>query len=156
MTATAVLDLSCICDLHHSFRQRWILNPLWGQGLNPEFSWILVGLLICWAAMGFQLYFNKLNHWSTQKHTQTHIQIDNCFHFLLNHVLLMNACTHARTHALEGKYFGIKGCTLFIFGFTLWHVEVPGPGIKPVPQQQPKPLKWHHQILNPLSHKGTP
>ena len=27
-TATAMQDLSCICDLHHSSRQRQILNPL--------------------------------------------------------------------------------------------------------------------------------
>ena len=27
-TATATWDLSLICDLHHSSRQRWILNPL--------------------------------------------------------------------------------------------------------------------------------
>ena len=27
-TATAVRDLSCICDLHHSSRQRWILSAL--------------------------------------------------------------------------------------------------------------------------------
>ena len=26
--ATATPDLSCVCDLHHSSRQRWILNPL--------------------------------------------------------------------------------------------------------------------------------
>ena len=30
------------------------------------------------------------------------------------------------------------------------HVEVPGTGIEPMPQQ------WQHQILNPLHHKGTP
>ena len=30
-----------------------------------------------------------------------------------------------------------------------WHVEVPGPGIKPVPQLQQR------QILNPLHHPGT-
>ena len=30
------------------------------------------------------------------------------------------------------------------------------PGIEPTPQQQPKPLKWQHQILNPLRHKRTP
>ena len=34
----------------------------------------------------------------------------------------------------------------------LWH---PRPGIKPVPQQQPGPLQWKRQILNPLCHKGT-
>ena len=27
-TATATWDLSRVCDLHHSSRQRWILNPL--------------------------------------------------------------------------------------------------------------------------------
>ena len=27
-TTTATLDLSCFCSLHHSSRQRWILNPL--------------------------------------------------------------------------------------------------------------------------------
>ena len=27
-TATATQDLSCVCDLHHSSRQRWILDPL--------------------------------------------------------------------------------------------------------------------------------
>ena len=27
-TATATQDLSCICDLHHSSQQHWILNPL--------------------------------------------------------------------------------------------------------------------------------
>ena len=34
-TATAIQDLSYICNLHHSSRQRWILNPLeQGQGSN--------------------------------------------------------------------------------------------------------------------------
>ena len=27
-TATETQDLSCICNLHHSLRQRWILNPV--------------------------------------------------------------------------------------------------------------------------------
>ena len=27
-TATATPDPSCLCDLHHSSQQRWILNPL--------------------------------------------------------------------------------------------------------------------------------
>ena len=26
--ATATQDPSCICDLHHSSQQRWVLNPL--------------------------------------------------------------------------------------------------------------------------------
>ena len=27
-TGTATWDPSCLCDLHHSSRQHWILNPL--------------------------------------------------------------------------------------------------------------------------------
>ena len=45
------------------------------------------------------------------------------------------------------------------FGFfqpRLWHVEVSGPGIQPMPQQWPKPLQWQCQILNPVSHRGIP
>ena len=49
-----------------------------------------------------------------------------------------------------------------IFSFVLfwlytWHVEVPGPGIKPKPQQWPKPLQWQYWILNPIREpKRTP
>ena len=35
-TATATQDLSQVCDPHDSSRQRWILNTLRGQGLNPQ------------------------------------------------------------------------------------------------------------------------
>ena len=45
---------------------------------------------------------------------------------------------------------------LFLFLPCLWHVKVPGPGRKPVPQQWPKPPQWQCCILNPLSHQGTP
>ena len=40
-------------------------------------------------------------------------------------------------------------------GTHLWHVEVLGPRIEPLPQQRPEPLEWQHWILNPLHHKGT-
>ena len=33
---------------------------------------------------------------------------------------------------------------------------LPGPGIEPMPQLQPKPQQWQCQILNLLSHQGTP
>ena len=39
---------------------------------------------------------------------------------------------------------------------NFFYVEIPGLWIKPTPQQGPKPQKWQHQILNPLSHQGTP
>ena len=44
---------------------------------------------------------------------------------------------------------------LFFFSPQTQHVEVPGPGIKPVPQLQSKPQFQQCQILNQLSHKGT-
>lgn len=35
-----------------------------------------------------------------------------------------------------------------------WHVEAPGPGIEPMPQQWPTALEWKPWILNLLNHKG--
>ena len=36
-TAIAMRDLSCLCALHHSLWQNWILSPLSeGWGLNPH------------------------------------------------------------------------------------------------------------------------
>ena len=42
----------------------------------------------------------------------------------------------------------------FVFGCTHGIWKFPGQGLNP--QQWPKPLQWKHQILNPLSHQGTP
>ena len=41
-TATAMPDLSHICNLHHSSRQHWILNLRARPGIKPISSWILV------------------------------------------------------------------------------------------------------------------
>ena len=38
---------------------------------------------------------------------------------------------------LTSIFFGLFVC----FWPCLWHAEVPGPGIKPMPQQQPEPLQ---------------
>ena len=38
-TATAMPDSSHICDLYHSSKQHWVLNPL----IKPASSWIVVG-----------------------------------------------------------------------------------------------------------------
>ena len=53
-TATAVQDLSRICDLCCSFGQRRILNPgiQWGQALNTHSHGHCVGFLTHWATMG--------------------------------------------------------------------------------------------------------
>ena len=45
--------------------------------------------------------------------------------------------------------------SFFIFWPCSQHVQVPGPGIKPVPQQWPEPQQSQHLILNLLCHKGT-
>ena len=55
-------------------------------------------------------------------------------------------------------FFGWKLDILFLFIYFwlyLWHAEVPGPGIEPMPQQQPKLQQWPPWILNPLSYQGT-
>ena len=44
-TATATLDPSHICDLHHSSRQCQILNPLSKARDQPVSSWILAGFV---------------------------------------------------------------------------------------------------------------
>ena len=53
----------------------------------------------------------------------------------------------------------IMNLKAFFFFFS-WprpqHVEVLKLGIKPVPQQQPKPRQGQYQILNPLCHRRTP
>ena len=46
--------------------------------------------------------------------------------------------------------------SFFFFWLHPWHVEAPGPEIKPTPQQPPELLQWKRQILNLLHHKGTP
>ena len=44
-TATATWDLSCICNLHCSPWQHQILNPLGRPGIEPAYSWILIGFV---------------------------------------------------------------------------------------------------------------
>ena len=56
-TVTAMRDPSHICDLHHSLRQRWILNPL-----NEVRDWISIlmdtsQVLNCWGRTGTPVYF---------------------------------------------------------------------------------------------------
>ena len=43
-TPTATPDSSCICDLHCSLQQRWILNPL-KPGIEPNLPWMLCPVL---------------------------------------------------------------------------------------------------------------
>lgn len=58
----------------------------------------------------------------------------------------------------------MKGCLFSPLHTFLVHFSLAAPsaygssrsGIKPMPQKQPKPLKWKQQILNPFHHKRTP
>ena len=51
------------------------------------------------------------------------------------------------------KLFTLVWTFFFFFWLLLWQVEVLGPDIKPVPQQQHKPLQWKCQIANLLHQK---
>ena len=44
-TATATLDPSCVCNLHHSSRLLQILTHWAGPEMEPKCSWILVGFV---------------------------------------------------------------------------------------------------------------
>ena len=54
-TATAVWDLSCICDLHHSSWQCWTPDPLRKAYILMDISWIC----FCCTTVGtpFSFYF---------------------------------------------------------------------------------------------------
>ena len=51
-TALPTRDLSHICSLQHSSRQRWIFNPLSEARDEPETLWFLVGFVNPWATKG--------------------------------------------------------------------------------------------------------
>ena len=66
-------------------------------------------------------------------------------------------------HLLLQDFASVKNDLLFLSPSPffsrphMWHSEVPMSGIKPEPQQWPKPLQWQHrQILNLLCHRRTP
>ena len=51
-------------------------------------------------------------------------------------------------HRFFFLFFVFFGCIQGLWKFL-------GLGLKPMPQQWPKPLQWQRQILNPLHHEGT-
>ena len=62
------------------------------------------------------------------------------------------------SHYTEFKeVFCLFGGILFVlFWLCLRHVEVPGPGIKPAPQQWPELLQWQHQVLTHCTTRELP
>ena len=55
--------------------------------------------------------------------------------------------------AMTLTYAPVNVSFLVLFWPHLWHVEIPGPGIEPVPQQWPKPLQW---LLNQWASRELP
>ena len=51
-TATAMWDLSCVCNPHHSSQQRRSLTQWTRLGIEPETSWFLVKFVNHWATTG--------------------------------------------------------------------------------------------------------
>ena len=101
------------------------------------------------------------------------------FHLLINGLTLYSRICpglelqlRATTQGCHTYYFSTQLCFLLllllfwcVYVFCLGdgrgrpclqYAEVPRSGIKPVPQQWPKPHQWQCQILNSLGHQGTP
>ena len=49
------------------------------------------------------------------------------------------SCSALKMHRKLGTFFLIYFKAFFFFWLCPWHVEVPGAGIEPIPQQQPEP-----------------
>ena len=71
---------------------------------------------------------------------------------------ILNSLSHQGT--LRYRFSVLFWGVLFLFLFLFWphvqHVEIPRPGVKPMPQHRPKLLQIQCQILNLLHHKRTP
>ena len=65
-TATAMQDQSCVCDLHHSSRQHWILNPL--SEARDQTCTLMVTSRVC----------NRLSH-----------KRNSCMYILKPHMILL-------------------------------------------------------------------
>ena len=89
---------------------------------------------------------NRHGHWGQMDTVPTDVRGHN----------LTYGAAHLGLHNLHLQT-NTKWETVFFFFWPCpQHVKVLGPGIEPAPHQQPEPQKWQHQILNLLSHRGTP
>ena len=60
--ATAVGDLSCVCDLHHSSHQPWIFNPL---GKARVRTWVLMDISgVCYHCTMIEMPAHSFLNWS--------------------------------------------------------------------------------------------
>ena len=111
-----------------------------GQGSNPHHS----------SDPGcFSDNVGSLTHCATREHQKT-FTFGTCWVYkpIFSIICFMKA-----------KYRWGVSFLFFFFKNVFWlcpcHVQVPGPGIKHLPQQWPELLQWQYQILNPLHHQGN-
>ena len=88
-TATAMQDLSCICDLHHSSWQHQILNPL---SQARDWTCILMDtsrVRYGWATTGTPraVLFTVTQMWKEPKHLPTGEEIDKAEYIHMNGIL---------------------------------------------------------------------
>ena len=157
-------DLSLVCDLYHGSGQCLILNPLskardWTPIL-VDTSWIH----FCCSIMGTSSlqFFKVLITTFLKKRSSALISMLLFLAFLPLWLILFPFCLLFHLLAFEFLkilYFLFLESTYSFSFFFLplsWHMEIPGQGIKPMPQQWPKLVQWQHWILTLLCHKGTP
>ena len=82
------------------------------------------------------------------------LSIENCGGY--GHVAITSGKMSSILYFLFLKEGHLSLSFFFRGGEVPWYMEVPGSGIKPIPQWQPEPQQWQCRILNPLSHWGTP
>lgn len=119
------------------------------------FILLISHLYILFGVVSFQIFFSSLSclsyyHWVLEFlvyfEYQSFIRYVSCRNFLLDHDLFFILLP---LQAQELSIFvGVFVCLFYIL--FLWHAQVLGQGIESVPQH------WQRQILNSLSHQGTP
>ena len=73
-TATAMLDLSCVCDLHHSSQQCRVLTCWARPGIEPKSLWILVGFVTTEPQREFHDTVSSLCQADAEPHPKGHLR----------------------------------------------------------------------------------
>ena len=84
----------------------------------------------------------------------------NCLDYC-SFIVRLSSGSFAFQYKLYSQFVNTHKITWWEFDWNFfwshqWHVEVPAPGIELMSQQWLESQQWQCQILNPLSHQGTP
>ena len=155
-TATALQDLSCVCNLHHSSQQRWILNPqskarYWTCNLMIT-SWVSLllshnGNSLCsflTVLFGFLLlsymtfiHILDINPLSFKWFANIFYSVGCLFILLMVSFAVLNIVL-----LLFFFYFFI----FYFLGPHLWHMRFPGLGLNQSCSCRPTPQPWQYRI----------